>query len=100
MPACGQYNTDLTEEPWEGLSPPLPAPQGRPGGPGRPPCDRRRVMNGMGSVNKTGCPWRMLPTDFGYEASVSGDCRRWRRAGGWPRVRTELRQVERRCPGR
>ena len=100
MRACGQYETELTDEPWEVLSPLLPAPQWRPGGPGRPPCDRRRVINGMVYVNKTGCQWRMLPKDFGPWETVYGYCRRWRRAGGWPRVMTELRQVERRGHGR
>src|SRR5256885_6358873 len=100
MSACGQYETDLTDEQWEVLQPLLPVRQWRPGGPGRPPCDRRRVINGILYVNKTGCQWRMLPKDFGPWETVYGDFRRWRRAGGWERVMTELRQVERRCQGR
>jgi len=47
MSACCQYATDLTDEQWEVLHPLLPARQWRPGGPRRPPCDRRRVMNGI-----------------------------------------------------
>src|ERR687883_51365 len=100
MSACCQYETDLTDEQWEVLSPLLPAPQWHPGGPGRPPCDRRRVINGILYVNKTGCQWRMLPKDFGPWETVYGYFRRWRRAGVWQRVMTELRQVERRCHGR
>jgi putative transposase len=100
MSAYGQYATDLTEEQWEVLRPLLPAPQWRPGGPGRPPCDRRRVINGILYVNKTGCQWRMLPTDFGHWETVYGSFRRWRQAGVWAQVMTELRQVERRCQGR
>jgi putative transposase len=95
-----QYETDLTDEQWEGLSPLLPAQQWRPGGPGRPPCDRRRVLNGIVYVNKTGCQWRRLPKDFGHWETVDGSFRRWRREGVWQRVMTELRQVERRCQGR
>ena len=100
MSACCQYATDLTDEQWEVLHPLLPARQWRPGGPGRPPCDRRRVVNGILYVNKTGCQWRMLPKDFGHWETVYGDFRRWRREGVWQRVMTELRQVERRCQGR
>jgi len=37
MSACGQYETDLTDEQWEVLHPLLPVRQWRPGGPGRPP---------------------------------------------------------------
>jgi putative transposase len=51
-------------------------------------------------VNKTGCQWRMLPKDFGPWETVYGYFRRWRRAGVWERVMTELRQLERRCQGR
>ena len=100
MSACCQYETDLTDEQWEVLQPLLPVRQWRPGGPGRPPCDRRRVLNGILYVNKTGCQWRMLPKDFGPWETVYGYFRRWRRAGVWERVMTELRQVERRCQGR
>ena len=100
MSACCQYATDLTDEQWEVLHPLLPARQWRPGGPGRPPCDRRRVVNGILYVNKTGCQWRMLPKDFGHWETVYGAFRRWRREGVWQRVMTELRQVERRCQGR
>ena len=94
------YPTDVTDAQWEVLHPLLPAPQWRPGGPGRPPGDRRRVINGIFYVNKTGCQWRMLPKDFGPWETVYGILRRWRRAGVWARVMTELRQIERRCQGR
>ena len=100
MSACCQYETDLTDEQWEVLCPLLPVQQWRPGGPGRRPCDRRRVINGILYVNKTGCQWRMLPKDFGHWETVYGSFRRWQRAGVWQRVMTELRQVERRCHGR
>jgi putative transposase len=100
MSACCQYKTDLTDEQWEVLHPLLAVRRWRPGGPGRPPGDRRRVINGILYVNKTGCQWRMLPKDLGPWETVYGYFRRWRRAGVWERVMTELRQVERRCQGR
>ena len=70
MSACCQYETDLTDEQWEVLHPLLPVRQWHPGGPGRPPRDRRRVINGIVYVNKTGCQWRMLPKDFGHWETV------------------------------
>ena len=100
MSACCQYATDLLDEQWAVLHPLLPAPQWRPGGPGRPPCARRRVVHGIVYVKKTGCQWRMLPKDFGHWETVYGSFRRWRREGAWERVMTERRQVERRCQGR
>jgi putative transposase len=58
------------------------------------------MVNGMLYVNKTGCQGRMLPKEFGPWETVYGYFWRWRRAGVWERVMTELRHVERRCQGR
>src|SRR4030095_12447138 len=85
---------------WDLLHPLLPKHTWTPGSRGRPPRPRRRVVNGILYVNKTGCQWRMLPKDFGPWETVYGYFRRWRRAGVWERVMTELRQIERRCQGR
>jgi transposase len=100
MSAACQYETDVTDAQWEILHPLLPKPTWTPGSRGRPPRPLRRVVNGMLYVNKTGCQWRMLPKDFGPWETVYGYFRRWRRAGVWERVMTELRQLERRCQGR
>ena len=77
-----------------------PRTRGRRGAVDAPRVPLRRVVNGILYVNKTGCQWRMLPKDFGPWETVYGYFRRWRRAGVWERVMTELRQVERRCQGR
>ena len=65
-----KYATDLTDPQWELLEPLLPPRQWRWGGPGRPPCSRRQVLNGILSVTKTGCQWRMLPPEFGRWKTV------------------------------
>jgi putative transposase len=65
MSTVGHYPTAVHEAQWETLQLLLPPPQRRPEGPGRQPLDLRRVINGIASVNKTGCQWRMLPTDLG-----------------------------------
>jgi len=59
------YPTDAHDEQWDVLQLLLPKPTWRPGGPGRKPLELRRVLNGIFSVNKTGCQWRMMPTDLG-----------------------------------
>jgi putative transposase len=61
-----QYPTDLTDAQWQLIEPLLPTQQWQPGGRGRPPVDRRRVINGIFYLKKTGCQWRMLPKDFGH----------------------------------
>lgn len=89
------YPTDLTEAQWTLLVALLPARKWRPGGPGRPPCDVRRVLNGLLYLLKTGCQWRMLPREFGKWNTVYADFTRWRRAGVWAHLMETLRQWER-----
>jgi putative transposase len=92
--------TEVRDAHWEALQLVLPPPKWRPGGPGRKPMDRRRVLNGICYVNKTGCPWRLLPTHIGNAHTIYGSCRRWRQAGVWGRVLDTLRQWERQSQGR
>jgi len=57
----GPYWTDLTEREWAVLRPLLPP--AKAGG-----CPRsselRLIVNAIGSVLRSGCPWRLLPRDF------------------------------------
>ena len=92
--------TDVTDDQWELLPPLLPAHPWRPGGPGRPPCDVRRLLNGILSLHKTGCQWRLVPKEFGHWSTLDGYFKRWRRDGVWARVMETLRQWERRYLGR
>ena len=54
------YDTNLTDAQWAYLQPPLPKPAKR----GRPPTDRRRILDAILYLVKCGCPWRYLPADF------------------------------------
>ena len=100
MSTDDDYSTDVTDERWELLQPVLLERTWRSGGPGRPPCDVRRMLNGILYLNKTGCPWRLVPKDFGHWSTIDGDFKRWRRDGVWARVMETLRQWERRYLGR
>jgi putative transposase len=60
----------------------------------------RRVIDGIFYVNKTGCQWRMLPTNIGNAHTIYGYFRRWRREGIWARIMDTLRQWERQSHGR
>jgi putative transposase len=100
MRADFRYPTDVTDEQWEVLQALLPERTWYPGGPGRPPCAMRRIVNGILYVNKTGCQWRLVPKEFGHWNTIYGDFKRWRRDGVWAGVRETLRQWERRCLGR
>jgi transposase len=65
MSTAGHYPPDVSAAQGEVLQLLLPQPTWRPGGPGRKPLELRRVINGIFYVTKTGCQWRMRPTDCG-----------------------------------
>ena len=97
-----EYATNLTDEQWQVLSALLPDRLWHWGGPGRPPCDVRLVINGLMYRAKTGCAWRLLPTSFGSWKTVYGYFRRWRQQGHWDRILDALTRQDRtdqgRCP--
>jgi putative transposase len=100
MSTVGHYPTDVSAAQWEALQLLLPTPKWRPGGSGRKPMDLRRVLHGLFYVKKTGCHWRMIPTNIGNAHPIYGYVRRWRREGGWGRIMEPLRQWERQGQGR
>lgn len=97
---CREYATDLTDAQWQHLQRLLPARRWWPGGPGRPPCDVRVVLNGIFYRAKTGCPWPMLPASFGCWKTVSGYFNRWRQQGDWKRILDALTGQDRTAQGR
>ncbi|ADE16842.1 transposase IS4 family protein [Nitrosococcus halophilus Nc 4] len=94
------YPTDLTEEQWQVIAPLLPQPKKREGGPGRPPCHPRWIVNGILYVNKTGCQWRMVPKEYGCWNTIFDYFNRWQKQGVWSEVMEQLRQQERQRQGR
>src|SRR4030095_4107009 len=100
MSTTRYYPTDLTEAQWTLLLALLPVRKWRPGGPGRPPYDLRRVLNGRLYLLKTGCQWRMLPREFGKWNTIYSYFKRWRQEGVWAKLMEVLRQFERRRQGR
>jgi transposase len=48
------------------------------------------MVNGILWVLRTGAPWRDLPERYGPWASVYSRFRRWKEAGVWDRVLSEL----------
>lgn len=67
----------LTNEQWELIrdifSPPART--------GRPPVDRRMVVNGILWILRTGSPWRDLPVEFGKWGTVYDLFTTWNRDG-------------------
>ncbi|MFD9603378.1 IS5 family transposase [Streptomyces sp. NBC_01224] len=78
---------DLSDEEWARLEPHLPRRVGRGG---RWQC-HRRVINGILFRQRTGLPWRDLPSRFGKWKTVHDRHRRWSADGTWERI---LRAVQ------
>ena len=95
-----QYPTDLTDKQWQRILPLLPARKWHPGGPGRPPCDRRQVINGIIYVTKTGCQWAMMPPTFGRWKTVYGYFNTWSRQGHWQLILEVVTRSDRVRQGR
>nr|WP_030118240.1 IS5 family transposase [Streptomyces purpeochromogenes] len=61
---------------------------------GRPPVDRRKLIDGIRWRVRTGAPWRDLSREYGPWQTVYGLFRRWRRDGTWPMLLTRLQARE------
>jgi putative transposase len=82
------YPSDLTDRQWQIINKLLPPKKKR----GRPPTDRRAIVNAILYVNRTGCQWRALPHDFPKWKTVYTAFWRWRKAGLWQKINDTLRE--------
>ncbi|MGW2586190.1 transposase [Streptomyces virginiae] len=65
MRAVGEgYPSDLTDEQWSLVDELLPPPRTGPKGGRREKHPRRRIVDAIFYVVRTGCSWRQLPKDF------------------------------------
>src|SRR3954451_18632915 len=85
--AVAMRRGDLTDQQWQWLEPLLP-----PEKPwtGRPNEDHRQILNGILWIHRTGAPWRDLPRRYGPVGTVSSRFYRWRKAGIWQRILSDL----------
>ena len=92
-----EYPSDLRDEQWQLIRPLLPPPSrvGRP----REVC-RRRVINAILYLNRTGCQWRQLPRDFPKWRTVYDLFWHWRLHGVWQSIHDTLRERLRRAESR
>jgi putative transposase len=71
------YPSDVNDPQWELLKPLFPVAKKQLGGPRRPPCELRKVLNGIFYVNHSGCPGRYLPKSLGNWNTVYTYFNRW-----------------------
>ncbi len=91
-----QYSSDLTNRQWQLIRQLLPQQLRL----GRRPIDRRRIINAVLYVVRTGCQWRMLPKSFPNWSTVYNVFWRWRNAGTWQKIHDALRAKARKAAGK
>jgi putative transposase len=95
------YPTDLTDEEWNQIESLVPTPKSGKGKRGRPvEIDRRSLLNAMFYVVRSGCAWRLLPSDFGPWQTVYGYFRVWSQDWTWQFIHDVLRDCVRKSAGR
>jgi transposase len=80
---------DLTAAEWRRIAPLLPSPARR----GRPPQDRRPILNGILWILATGAQWRDLPARYPPWQTCHYYFRRWQREGVWDRLHQALQRT-------
>jgi putative transposase len=96
MKVSRKYPSDLSDKQWRLIRKYLPARKHR----GRPLVDRRRVIDAILYVVRSGCQWRMLPACFPNWNTVYGVFRQWRIDGRWQRIHDALRKQVRKAAGK
>ena len=71
------YPTNLTEKQWQVIKN-IVEPQER-----SRKHSIRKILNGIFYINKSGCQWRMLPSDFAPWETVYYYFRKWKFEGVW-----------------
>lgn len=90
-----QYPSDLADEQWALVEPLLPAPRTGPKGGRREKHPRRRTVDAIMYVVRTGCAWRQLPHDFPPWQTVYWYFVRWNDEGTVTRIHDALRNQPR-----
>ncbi len=92
-----RYSTDLTDEQWDLIRPRVERERQM----GRPTSiDLREVVNALLYLNRTGCPWRLLPTDFPNWNTARYYFDHWTLDGTFIRINDALRERARQKVGR
>src|SRR5690606_26036826 len=78
----------ITDEIWELIRDMFPPARTR----GRPPVDRRTVVEATAWRFRTGSAWRYLPDRFGSWNTIYKNLRRWASDGGWEDLLTHVQK--------
>lgn len=72
---------ELTDKQWEAIEEVLPKSKSRPGKRGRPPINKRSVLNGVLWILRTGAQWRELPDRYPPYQTCHRYFQRWSQSG-------------------
>lgn len=81
------YESSLTDAQWDVLEPLVPKPSKT----GRPPTDRRKIIDAILYIVKGGIQWRLLPNDFPSWKTVYHVFRKWTLDHTWEALNARLR---------
>jgi putative transposase len=90
------YPSCLCDKQWQLIQKVLPPASQR----GRKRINRRRIINAILYVCRTGCQWRYLPKEFPHWNTVYGIFRQWKLDGVWLDIHELLRNAVRRATGK
>ena len=93
-----RYPSDLTGAEWALVEPHLPPP--KKDRRGRPPVDRRAILDGILYVLTTGCQWSQLPKDLPPKSTVHDYLVDWNGDGTLRRIHNALYRQAREAAGR
>ena len=103
MGSSPAYPSDLTDAQWALIEPLVPAHSTRGKGTrgGRPlKYSRRRIVDAILYIDRTGCSWRQLPHDFPPWETIYYYFQRWAAEGTTDRIHDALRDAVRDAAGR
>ncbi len=92
-----RYSTDVPDAEWDLIKDDVLA-RSHIGSP-RLVCTRC-VVNALLYLHKTGCQWKMIPSDFPHYSTVYYHFREWSKKGTWERINDRLRKQLRQQQGR
>ena len=95
-----RYPSDLMDAQWAIVGPMIPPAKPSTRGGRRRQVDMREVLNTIFYLNRSGCPWAMLPHDWLPKSTVYDYFAQWRDDGTWAGLVKALRERNRVEAGR
>jgi len=80
---------EIPDEAWAVIGPLFPLPKST----GRPPVERRAVVEATAWRYRTGAPWREVPERFGNWNTIYKNFNRWSEQGVWARVLEKVQSL-------